>query len=281
MSESGILVEVDDGVARITINRPERRNALDTGSRDALLAALDSARADAGVRAVLLTGAGDAFCSGADLSGGGGRSDTPTTSAPAPPSPSPSPPGIDSRAVNETLRSGSQRLIRTLWEFDKPTVAAVAGPAAGMGAHLALACDLVVMAEGARLIEVFARRGLVVDAMGAFLLPRLIGLGRAKQLILLADDLGAEQALDWGLAQLVTSRVALLDEAGAWAQRLAKGPTRALGLSKTLLNRSLESSLDQSLLDEAMAVALNTSSADLREGMVAFMERRPPQFIGR
>lgn len=281
MSESGILVEVDDGVARITINRPERRNALDAGSRDALLAALDSARADAGVRAVLLTGAGDAFCSGADLSGGGGRSDAATTTAPAPPSPSPSPPGIDSRAVTETLRSGSQRLIRTLWEFDKPTVAAVAGPAAGMGAHLALACDLVVMAEGARLIEVFARRGLVVDAMGAFLLPRLIGLGRAKQLILLADDLGAEQALDWGLAQLVTSRVALLDEAGAWAQRLAKGPTRALGLSKTLLNRSLESSLDQSLLDEAMAVALNTSSADLREGMVAFMERRPPQFIGR
>ena len=170
MSESGILVEVDDGVARITINRPERRNALDAGSRDALLAALDSARADAGVRAVLLTGAGDAFCSGADLSGGGGRSDAATTTAPAPPSPSPSPPGIDSRAVTETLRSGSQRLIRTLWEFDKPTVAAVAGPAAGMGAHLALACDLVVMAEGARLIEVFARRGLVVDAMGAFLL---------------------------------------------------------------------------------------------------------------
>jgi 2-(1,2-epoxy-1,2-dihydrophenyl)acetyl-CoA isomerase len=282
VSESAILVEVDDdGVSRITINRPEKRNALDAAARDALLAALDLARADAAVRAVLLTGAGDAFCSGADLSGGGSRGDAPAAKPAAPSSPPSPPPGIDSRAVTETLRSGSQRLIRTVWELDKPTVAAVAGPAAGLGAHLALACDLVVMAEGARLIEVFSRRGLVVDAMGAFLLPRLLGLGRAKQLVLLADDLGAEEALDWGLAQLVTSRSALLDEAGAWAQRLAQGPTRALGLSKTLLNRSFESSLDQSLLDEAMAVALNTSSADLREGMVAFLERRPPQFTGR
>ena len=150
-----------------------------------------------------------------------------------------------------------------------------------MGAHLALSCDLVVMAEDARLIEVFARRGLVVDAMGGWLLPRLVGLGRAKQLAFFAEDVRGPQALEWGLAQLVVSRDRLDEEAMAWATRLARGPTRALGLTKQLLNRSLESSLDQSLHDEAMAVAENTQYADMKEGLIAFMQRRPPEFAGR
>lgn len=287
MSESSILVAVDDGVARITINRPERRNALDGASRDALVSALREARSDPGVRAVLLTGAGGSFCSGADLGGGGANPShpapaaeaTPPAAAPAPAAPASG--GIDQRAAVEALRNGAQTLLRTLWELDKPTVAAVEGPAAGVGAHLALACDMVIMAQGARLIEVFSRRGLVLDAMGAYLLPRLVGLGRAKQIVFLAEDIGAEQAMQWGLAQYVTEPERLLDEAQALATRLAKGPTRALGLSKMLLNRSFESSIDQSLLDEAYAVALNTASADMREGMIAFMQRRPAEFSGR
>jgi 2-(1,2-epoxy-1,2-dihydrophenyl)acetyl-CoA isomerase len=277
------MVAVDDGVARITINRPERRNALDGASRDALVSALREARSDPDVRAVLLTGAGGSFCSGADL-GGGASPSTPAPAAEAtPPAPAPAAPsgGIDQRAAVEALRNGAQTLLRTLWELDKPTVAAVDGPAAGVGAHLALACDLVVMAQGARLIEVFSRRGLVLDAMGAYLLPRLVGLGRAKQIVFLAEDIGAEQAMQWGLAQYVTVPERLLEEAQALAARLAKGPTRALGLSKMLLNRSFESSLDQSLLDEAYAVALNTANADMREGMIAFMQRRPAEFSGR
>lgn len=273
MAEQSILWELSDGVARLTINRPERRNALDAASRDALIAHLAEARGNPQVRAVLITGAGGAFCTGADLSAGG----------PAPPAPNQKqgPPGIDLRAAAEALRNGAQRLVRTLWELDKPTVAAVDGPAAGMGAHLALACDLVIMAEGARLIEVFARRGLVCDAMGAYLLPRLVGLGRAKQLVYLAEDVHADQALAWGLAQHVVPADKLAEESRAWATRLAKGPTRALGLSKQLLNRSLESSLDQSLHDEAMAVAANTQNSDMKEGIIAFMERRPPEFAGR
>jgi 2-(1,2-epoxy-1,2-dihydrophenyl)acetyl-CoA isomerase len=271
-----IEVERDGGVWTITINRPERRNALDGASRDALVSALREARSDPDVRAVLLTGAGGSFCSGADLGGGGGNRSTPAAPAAAAP-----PGGIDQRAAVEALRNGAQTLLRTLWELDKPTVAAVDGPAAGVGAHLALACDLVVMAQGARLIEVFSRRGLVLDAMGAYLLPRLVGLGRAKQIVFLAEDIGAEQAMQWGLAQYVTEPDQLLEEAQALAARLAKGPTRALGLSKGLLNRSFESSLDQSLLDEALAVALNTANADMREGMIAFMQRRPAEFSGR
>jgi 2-(1,2-epoxy-1,2-dihydrophenyl)acetyl-CoA isomerase len=280
MSEQTILWELVDGVARLTINRPERRNAIDAASREVLLERLAEARSNPAVRALLLTGTGGSFCTGADLSAG----PAPAAPAPAPATPDSSPDGpprIDIRAAGEALRGGAQRLVRTLWELDKPTVAAVDGPAAGLGAHLALACDLVIMAEGARLIEVFARRGLVVDAMGAYLLPRLVGLGRAKQIVFFADDIHAEQALSWGLAQHVVAADQLADESMAWAARLAKGPTRALGMSKQLLNRSLESSLDQSLHDEAMAVAANTQYADMKEGMISFLQRRPPEFAGR
>jgi len=270
MAEESILWELVDGVARVTINRPERRNALDAASRDTLIETILRARSDPAVRALLLTGAGGAFCTGADLSGGAGGQ--------APPQGAPR--GIDPRAAADALRFGAQRLVRILFELDKPSVAAVAGPAAGMGAHLALACDLVVMAEDARLIEVFARRGLVVDAMGAWLLPRLVGLGRAKQMVFFADDVRGPQALEWGLVQHVVPAERLDEEAMAWATRLAKGPTRALGLAKQLLNRSLESSLDQSLHDEALAVATNTQYADMKEGMISFLERRPPEFVG-
>jgi 2-(1,2-epoxy-1,2-dihydrophenyl)acetyl-CoA isomerase len=279
MTEQSILWEVVDGVARLTINRPERRNAIDPASREVLLERLAEARSNPEVRALLLTGAGGSFCTGADLMPAPGSPAAPAASATEPSSDGP--PRIDIRAAAEALRGGAQRLMRALWELDKPTVAAVDGPAAGLGAHLALACDLVIMAEGARLIEVFARRGLVLDAMGAYLLPRLVGLGRAKQIVFFADDIHADQALTWGLAQHVVPADRLAEESMAWASRLAKGPTRALGMSKQLLNRSLESSLDQSLYDEAMAVAANTQFADMKEGMISFLQRRPPEFAGR
>ena len=276
MSES-ILVERIDGVCRVTINRPERRNALDPASRDRLLEVLADARADASVRALLLSGAGGSFCTGADMS--------PGATAPPPPAADKDggevPRGPDLRAAAEMMRGGAQRLVRNLFEVDKPTVAAVTGPAAGLGAHLALACDLVVMAEDARLIEVFMRRGLVVDAMGAWLLPRLVGLGRAKQLAFFAEDVRGPQALEWGLAQRVVPADQVDSEAMAWATRLAQGPTRALGLTKQLINRAVESSIDQSLHDEAWAVAMNTQSADMKEGMIAFLQKRPPEFAGR
>ena len=174
-----VLFQADGGLAWITLNRPEARNAINDEMRQALLDALARVAADPAIRAAVLTGAGEGFCPGADL--WGGRRDA------APP-----PPAGTTRTL---MKQNSQRLIRAVLELEKPVVAAVNGVAAGMGAHLALACDLVVMAAEARLVEVFARRGIAIDSAGAFLLSRLVGLLKAKELVLLADDVPAPESV--------------------------------------------------------------------------------------
>jgi 2-(1,2-epoxy-1,2-dihydrophenyl)acetyl-CoA isomerase len=258
-----ILHRLENQVAWVTLNRPEQRNAVNAEMREELIAVIGDARLNPEVRALVLTGAGKGFCTGADLSGPRGQG--------------PSGPG----ATRETMKGSSQRLIRALWELEKPVVAAVNGVAAGLGCHLAFASDFVLAAASARFIEVFVRRGIAVDAAGAFLLPRLIGLQKAKELVFFGDDLGADQALNLGLANLVVADDQLTATARQWAERLAQGPTFAIGLSKRLLNRSLESSLETALEEEAMAQSLVAQSEDMREGMMAFVERRTPQFKGR
>jgi 2-(1,2-epoxy-1,2-dihydrophenyl)acetyl-CoA isomerase len=166
-------------------------------------------------------------------------------------------------------------------EVEKPVVAAVNGVAAGMGAHLALACDLVVMAAEARLIEVFARRGIAIDSAGAYLLSRLVGLQKAKELVFFADDVPAEEALRLGLCNRVVPRAELEDAVRVWAERLAAGPTFALGMSKRLLARAYESTLETCLEEEALAQSLVSQSEDMAEGVRAFAERRKPVFTGR
>jgi 2-(1,2-epoxy-1,2-dihydrophenyl)acetyl-CoA isomerase len=156
----------------------------------------------------------------------------------------------------------------------------VNGVAAGLGAHLAFACDLVIAAAEARFIEVFARRGLMLDAGGAYLLPRLIGLQKAKELVFFADDLSAEDAVRIGLANKSVPGAELAAAAREWATRLASGPTFALGMSKRLLNRSQDVDLETALDDEAMAVSIVAQSADSQEGIKAFVERRQPVFKG-
>ena len=180
-------------VAWITLNRPDARNAINDEMRDELIGVLTDTRTNPEIRAVVLTGAGRGFCTGADLSrrGGGG----------------PSGPG----AAREMMRTRSQRLIRTLWELEKPVIAAVNGVAAGLGAHLAFACDLVVAASDARFIEVFVRRGIALDGGGAYLLPRLIGLAKAKELVFFGDDLTADDALRIGLINKVVPADGLHD----------------------------------------------------------------------
>ena len=252
-----------DHVARVALNRPEQRNAVNARMRDELLQVLDTAQMNPEIRAVVLTGNGKGFCTGADLSG--------------PRREGPSGPGV----TRLGMKSSSQRLIRALWELEKPVVAAVNGVAAGLGAHLAFASDFVIAAEGARFIEIFVRRGIAVDAGGAFLLPRLVGLQKAKQLVLLGDDLSAADAVAAGLATQVVAADRLAAEATALATRLAAGPTLAIGLSKRLLNRSLESSIDTAFEEEALAQTLVTQSEDTREGMRAFAQKREPQFKGR
>lgn len=263
MSDSPVLYEKRGQVAWITLNRPEQRNAVNAAMRDELIRIFTEARLDVDTRALVLTGAGKGFCTGADLSG--------------PRREGPSGPGI----TREVMKSSSQRLIRALWDLEKPVVAAVNGVAAGLGAHLAFACDFVLAAEDVKFIEVFVRRGIAVDAGGAFLLPRLIGLQKAKELVFFGDDLPAQEALRIGLATRVVAADQLAATAQEWADRLAAGPTFAIGMSKRLLNRSLESDFETAMEEEATAQSLVTQSEDTREGMKAFMERRSPAFTGR
>ena len=211
---------------------------------------------------VVLTAAGRHFCSGADLSGGAGGQRL-------------------AGDIARTLRTGSQRLIASVLDCEKPVVAEIHGAAAGIGAHLVMACDFVVAADDARLIEVFARRGLVPDGGGAYLLPRLVGPMRAKELMLLADDLPAERAHQLGLVTTVVPQAELRAETEKLAARLVAAPTRTLALCKWLVNRSLDASRDQCFADEAMAQEQNMGTADAQEGVAAFVERRPPTFQGR
>jgi len=261
-----LLFRVENGVGWIVLNRPDARNALNAEMRQGYLDALARCAEDPEIRALVLTGTGKGFCTGADLSGS--RAATGSTAAPGP---------GDTRNAMQP----SQRVIRTLWELEKPTLAAVNGVAAGLGAHLAYACDLVLAADDARFIEVFVRRGIAVDAGGAFLLPRHVGLRKAKELVFFGDDLSATDAERLGLVNKVVPAGELEATAREWAERLARGPTFALGLSKRLLNRSLEADLATCFSEEAFTQALVAQSDDMREGIRSFMEKRPPAFRGR
>lgn len=179
------------------------------------------------------------------------------------------------------IRLGAQRLITAVLDCEKPVIAAVNGTAAGIGAHLALACDLVVAAEGARFIEVFVRRGLVPDGAGAYLLPRLVGPQKAKELMFFGDAVPAAEAERLGLVNKVVPGDALEETARAWAQRLAQGPTRALALTKQLVNASLDGDRAAALAAEAAAQEINMTTADAAEGVAGFVERRTPTYRGR
>ena len=260
-----IQLRIEDNIAWLVMNRPEMRNALNDQMREEMLAALAEAEANTEIRCLVITGAGKGFCTGADLSGNRPAQ----VEAPHP------------GAVRNAMRASSQRLIRAVWELEKPVVAAVNGVAAGLGAHLALACDIVVASEEAKFIEVFVRRGMAVDAGGAYLLLRRVGLARAKELVFFGDDLPAVEAERIGLINRCVPADRLQSTAKELASRLAKGPTFALGLSKRLLNRALDSDLETAFSEESFTQSLVVHSEDIKEGMRAFLEKRAPQFKGR
>ena len=266
-----IRTEVDGGIARVTIDRPDAGNSLSAEIRDHLADTFDGLSATLGVRAVVLTGAGDRhFCTGAGLGG---------AQKPEPPRPEDAP----DRAlgdVSRLIRRGWQRLIASILDCEKPVVAAVNGTAAGGGANLVLACDLVVMADTARLIEVFVKRGIIPDAGGAYLLPRIVGPQRAKELMFLGDDLSAADCERWGIANRVVPTADLGATVDELAARLASGPTKAIAMTKWLINRSHESSRHSAFEEEAVAQELVTGTADMAEGIAAFAERRPADFKG-
>jgi len=267
--EEQVLHDVRDGVAWITLNRPEAHNAITPDQRERVIALLKDASEDLAVRAVVLTATGKGFCTGADLRAR--REERPR------------PEGAPERAVGDVsrvIRDGAQRLMAAVLDCEKPVIAAVNGTAAGIGAHLAFSCDLVLAADTASFVEVFVRRGLVPDGGGAYLLPRLIGLQRTKQLMFFGDKVSAAEAADLGLVNQVVPVDELAATAEAWASRLATGPTRSISLTKWLVNRSFDSDRATAFHDEAVAQELNMTSHDANEGVAAFVQRRDPDYLG-
>jgi 2-(1,2-epoxy-1,2-dihydrophenyl)acetyl-CoA isomerase len=259
-----VLHEITDGIARITLNRPAAANAIAPEQRDTLIALLKSADTDPDVRVVVLASTGKHFCSGADVGRIGAAQATP-------------------KRVGDGMRrimGGAQQLIAAILDCSKPVIASVQGTAAGLGAHLAYASDLVVAADTVNFIESFVLRGLVVDAGGAYLLPRRIGMQKAKELAFLGDKLPAAEALSLGLVNRVVPGDQLEATVDELAGRLAAAPTTAITFTKKLLNRSLDADRDESFLLEGTFQDLQSYSHDSAEGITAFKERRAPQYRG-
>ena len=259
---ASVLVSVEAGVETITLNRPEKLNALNPEMHQRLREALERAADEPGIRAVLLTGAGRGFCTGQDLA----ERDVSPGAAP-----------ID---LSVSLGSHYNPLVRRLRALPKPILCAVNGVAAGAGANLALACDLVVAARSATFVQAFSRLGLVPDAGGSYFLPRLVGTARAMGLALLAEKLSAEQAEQWGLIWKAVDDDKLLPETRAMARGLAVGPTKGYGLLKKALYASSGNSLDAQLDLERDLQREAGLSEDYREGVSAFKEKRAPRFKG-
>jgi len=260
MGYSTILVDRTDGVATITLNRPQARNALDLVMRRELLTALDELEAEAAARVVILTGGGGHFSAGGDVKTMAAKRQT----------------AAEGRARVESLN----RFIIRLFEYPKPTIAMVDGFAVGAGCNIALGCDLVIASDRARFGEVFAKIGLVPDGGGTWLLPRLVGLAKAKELVFSADIIDAAEALRIGLVNRVVPAAELETTTRALAARIAAGPPGAIGLAKALLNRSTTVDLSTSLGFEAYAQAQSITTDDHAEGVRAFLEKRSPKFTG-
>ncbi len=266
-----LIRRIEDGICWITLNRPDAGNALTQFMRDRIAEWVRDASSDLFVRAVVITAAGDkAFCTGADLRGGRHA-------------PRPKPDDAPENVVGDgarTIRDGWQALVTSILDCEKPVIAGVNGTAAGGGMHLALACDLVVMAEEAKFVEVFIRRGIAPDAGGAWILTRLVGIQKAKELFFFGDDVPAAEAYRIGLVNRLVPRAELTATLEAMAGRLAQGPTKAIWVAKWLTNRALDVDRATSLYDEAMGQELVTNTADSKEGIASFVERRTAEFKG-
>ena len=257
--DTPVLVEAREGWRKITLNRPDKLNSFTIDLHRQLAVALDEAAADEGCRAILLTGAGRGFCAGQDLESIGN----------------------DASGVRDLLTEHYNPLIRRIRAMPKPIVCAVNGVAAGAGANVALACDIVLAARRAKFIQAFAKIALVPDSGGTWFLPRLVGEARAKALALTGEAVSAEQAQSWGMIWRAVDDDALTSESETLVAHLATQPTAALGLIKRALHASVENTLDAQLDLEAELQKQASQMPDYAEGIRAFAEKRPAQFTGR
>ena len=267
-----VLHRIDQGVCTITLNRPEAGNAILPEQREVIAELLFEAERNPDVRVVVLAANGRLFCSGADM-----RTLSRTTNASGE-----TPvqrPGERGRFLMHGPQS-AQNIIRALMDCAKPVIAAVQGTAAGMGVQMALACDLIIASETASFIEAFILRGIMPDAGAAYLLPRRIGMQKAKEMLFFGDALPAREAERLGMVNKVVAPEAFDAEVAAYAARLAAAPTTAIGFVKQLMNRSLDSDRDTAFLEEGLSAEANGGSQDIKEGIRAFMEKRPPKFLG-
>jgi len=265
MSEVPVRFETEGGALRITLDRPSHKNSLTPAAVRAIVEALESATADDSLRAVLLDSSGPDFCAGADV-------------VAANPEGGPRP-----RVGNLQRRTAVQahRLVEVIAQIQLPVVCAVRGWAAGLGCQLALAADFTVASETATFWEPFVARGFTPDGGASWLLPRLVGVTRAKQLLLLGEKLSGTRAAEWGMIHRAVPDEELDDAAAELVRRLAQGPTVAIGLAKSCIRSSLELTLTEAMAKEALALELSSRTQDFREGLAAFKERREPKYEGR
>ncbi len=257
---NAVLYQVDNAVATLTLNRPESLNSLNDDIVQALIAFLDRAAADSAVRALVITGAGRGFSSGADLNGSGAKS---------------------VRMPSETLRKGHNLYIQRIRNIPKPVITAINGVAAGAGMSLAISGDIVLAGHSASFLQAFAKIGLIPDAGSTYFLPRYVGNVRARALAMLADKISAEDALRYGMVWKLYPDNQLLAEALKLAKHMATQPTKAYALIKQALNASNENSLDQQLELEADLQDQAAVTFDFKEGVAAFLAKRPAQFQGK
>ena len=265
MTADTVLSDITDGIMTITLNRPDAANAVRPDDRDALIALLSTADADEKVRVVVLRANGKHFCSGADV---GSLAERRAKG--------------EKRVLEPTKRimGGAQRLVASVLDCNKPVIAAVHGAATGLGAHLVYAADLVIATENAYFAESFVKRGLVVDGGGCYLLPRRIGMQKAKEMAFFGEKLTAAEALDLGLVNRVVDAEDFDATVADFAGRLAGAPTSAIAFTKRLLNDSPDTDRPGAFVAEAMAQELQSYAHDSTEGVKAFMEKRPTEFTG-
>ncbi|MDA8333593.1 MAG: enoyl-CoA hydratase-related protein [Peptococcaceae bacterium] len=260
MAFTEIDYDLSAGIGTITLNRPDNLNALTRAMGGEIIRAVTALGEDDGCRVVVMRGAGRAFCAGGDIKTMAG--------------------GLTATAAREYVQKTGEAIL-TLHRLEKPVLAVVGGWAMGSGCNLALAADLVIASREARFGQVFAQVGLTVDGGSSFFLPRLIGMARAKELVLTGRIIDAAEALAMGLINKVVPGADLEAEAAALAGQLAQGPTYALGMAKTLLNAGFQFDLEGALAQEALAQGICLQTGDHREGLAAFQAKRPPRFAGR